>query len=252
LIAAHSSESFSFSEIFNMDVSKAAKTCRLPGCGLFCQMMGMGVVPVFAGASLYLGVWFMSTQKKGHKPASSPLTSAEGAADNDDASEEGTKGLPIRWHHLQRGLLQLFLFTFAPITRRCAELLFCRSVFFDGQKQYRLVSDLSLECWSDRHMIAAVIAAVILLAYALVIPYYLLRQTQRWKNSRGTDQTEEEGLTCTNVPAICNPNSFLSASQDNMKEWDKNVPEEVLAQMKVTPTLNPQCEACVPRPLCMR
>ena len=91
-----------------LPVSKAAKTCRLPGCGLFCQMMGMGVVPVFAGVSLYLGVWFMSTQKKGHKPASSPLTSAEGAADNDDASEEDTKGLPIRWHHLQRGLLQLF------------------------------------------------------------------------------------------------------------------------------------------------
>eukprot|EP01043_Picozoa_sp_COSAG02_P081426 COSAG02_NODE_19886_length_860_cov_1.145861_1_plen_143_part_01 len=49
LIWSHSAE-ISVLEVINFDVGRAAKTCRLPGCGLLCSMSGMAVVPI--GASM--------------------------------------------------------------------------------------------------------------------------------------------------------------------------------------------------------
>lgn len=49
-LAMAQSSDFSVLQLFNLDVGKAAKSCRMPSCGLFCGMMGLGVVPVVAGA----------------------------------------------------------------------------------------------------------------------------------------------------------------------------------------------------------
>jgi hypothetical protein len=83
-----------------------------------------------AGISIYLGIFVMSTRV------------------GTDVVLGETRGLPMRWHHLQRGFLQLFLFTFAPVTRRCAELLVCWTVPTETGETTRLVSNLSIECVS--------------------------------------------------------------------------------------------------------
>ena len=138
-------------------------------------MMSMGVVPICAGLAIYIGMWAMATKV--------------GKQNHDDGHTE--KGLPMRWHHLQvhtgfldfhigdaevmkhcpwqmmvvvilqRGYMQLFLFSFAPVTRRCAELLMCRTLPINGGITDRLVSDLSLECWTGPHAIAAIISVSI-------------------------------------------------------------------------------------------
>ena len=45
-----------------MDVGAAAKTCRIPDCGMFCGLLGMAVVPVLAGFSMYVGIWYLATR----------------------------------------------------------------------------------------------------------------------------------------------------------------------------------------------
>ena len=255
LVAAHSSDSFSPAEIFNMDVGKAAKTCRLPGCGLFCQMMGMVVVPVFSALSLYLCVWYMATQVVPDQ--SLVALSGCGCSRRKDSTE--LKGLPIRWHHLQRGCLQLFSCTFAPVTRRCAELLFCRGVSFEGSVHYRLVADLSLECWVGRHLTAAIIASAVLIVYVLVIPGFLMGQAKKWvKNERATSDVRRPSRDVRRQTiksrerarrqTICDPRSFLSSSSPQIKQWEERMDvsaedlPKVLRRMHGTPTLNPKWE----------
>ena len=137
LIISQTSD-FSVLELFvGLDVGKAAKTCRMPTCGLFCGMMGMGVVPVLAGLSIYFGMWYLAT-RVGDDVVTATTNEAkklmdEGELDlaatvlqrldstkikQDFSQHKPQKGLPMRWHHLQRGYMQLYLFTFMPITRR--------------------------------------------------------------------------------------------------------------------------------------
>jgi hypothetical protein len=247
---------FSFFELFNMDVGKAVKTCRMPDCGLFCSLMGMAVVPIFAGLSLYVGTWYFAT-RVGKDPISQALEEAEElleAGDLDAAdhaldrvaskrvlvAKEHThrRGLPLRWHHLQRGVIQLFLFTFAPVTRKCAEMLICRRVINDGIEDLRLVSDLSLQCWTGVHLVAAVISAVVLFFYAVYIPSQLLKRTQMYMGKRLLERDEEE---VKKVPdpswcTLCDPHSWLSTARG-----DESVNPTLLMRMKAVPTLNPKC-----------
>ena len=65
-------------QLFNMDVGTAVKTCRMPNCGLFCGLMGMGVVPLFAGLSMYIGIWYLATHV-GQDIVSQALSEAEEA-----------------------------------------------------------------------------------------------------------------------------------------------------------------------------
>ena len=259
LIAAQYS-SFSLLQFLNLDVKKAAQTCRAPICGLFCGMMGMLVVPFYAGLTIYLGMYCMSTcvgneadlnhyfEKKGESAADDPET-----AENDGSSNQsptageasGLKGLPLRNHHLQRGLLQLFLFTFAPVTRQCAELLICRNVF----EHTRMVSDLSLECWEGRHLGAAILAILILLLYVVVIPAWAMKsagghiraaQASEAKNNEEASAADEDEPTAEprlSGSAHCWwPRSWLG---DRPFPVDKHINQKQLAIMKKIPTLNP-------------
>eukprot|EP01045_Picozoa_sp_COSAG04_P005005 COSAG04_NODE_226_length_19492_cov_9.475790_2_plen_1389_part_00 len=196
------SMNFKAMELVNLDLGKAVKICRIPDCGLFCGLLGLGVVPVVAGFSMFIGIWFMSTcLKKSNMNdalvgtrAGKPAGRVSGAPHDEPEPEPGPeadypeaqseygltdkRGLPMRGHHLGRGILQIYLATFAPVTRRCMELFMCRSTINDGVQQRRLVYDLSLECWVDKHLIAAVIAMVLLLIYAILIPAYLVKRAR--------------------------------------------------------------------------
>jgi hypothetical protein len=78
--------------------------------------------------------------------------------------------------------MQLFLFTFAPVTRRCAELLLCVTVPAAGGETTRLVIDLSRECWTGAHLTAAIAALCLLFIYTIIIPAVLLHRTRRHKH----------------------------------------------------------------------
>eukprot|EP01043_Picozoa_sp_COSAG02_P002899 COSAG02_NODE_68_length_42582_cov_52.351129_35_plen_961_part_00 len=219
-----STANFSALEIFNLDVGKAVKSCRSPECGLFCGMMTMAIVPVCAGIAIYIGMYMMATKL-------GKITSTDGTI--------LSRGLPMRWHHLQRGYMQLYLFSFAPITRRCAELLMCRSLPKDGNTTDRLVTDLGLVCWEGPHVTAALIAVCLLLLYALVVPAFLLVRTSRhmrtrWlKEGRKLSQSRDLG-----APSFCKPRSFLSSRAQGTEVLDT----ATLLRIKSTPTLNPKCK----------
>lgn len=297
--------SVSFMEIINMDISAAARTCRIPDCGLFCGLLGMFVVPAFAGLSMYIGIWFLATrigedavtealkQFLKAKPVvpvggtethetpqdSNKWKDAEDALDrlekvydiqgiediqgtNDirgrsEKVEElvkehkGFRGLPLGWHHLQKGFIQLFLFTFAPVTRKCADVLICRTVINAGAEEQRLVSYLQLTCWSGAHLVAAIICSAILVVYTIVIPYTFLKHTRtyvrRWnKVRRGGNPSQSalarpspstmehaEDLPCC---SICKPSSFLTPDRRHA-----HIKADIREDMQRVPALTPKC-----------
>lgn len=215
----------------------------------------MGVVPVLAGCSMYLGIWYMSTRVgtdelsqtvaeadslkstgdyDGAEIALKRVTSKRGSTARIDSAYKPRRGLPMRWHHLQRGVMQLYLFTFAPVTRRCAELLICREVTHRGVTEVLLVSDLSVTCWSGPHFVAAIISVAILSVYAIVLPSYLLMRTRKYLLTRDHEKPVEQ--RDLREPSCCDPRTFLSAQR-----LDRDVDPEILSRMKATPTLNPKC-----------
>ena len=230
----------------------------MPTCGLFCGMMGMGVIPVLAGGTIYFGMWYLATRvgddivtamtkeakalmDKGEDELASIVLDNRDRMHLDFSTEkhEPRKGLPMRWHHLQRGYMQLYLFTFMPITRRCVELLFCREVSDGGEMREVLVSDLSLECWTGPHMSAAVMAFIVLFFYAVFVPYFLWKRTSHYMATRTTDKTLEHPEELDDVDyaaSCCDPRSYLNASRT-----DDSVPPDMLAKMRVVPPLTPKC-----------
>jgi hypothetical protein len=238
LIAAETSD-FSLAELFNLDVNAAAKTCRMPNCGLFCGMMGMALMPLVGCIAIYVGIWFLSTQVTMVWEERDPQTGL---------TVKKYKGLPMGWHHLQQGFMQVFLFSFAPITRRCASLLMCRTVpNGPGSVTTRLVSDLSLECWTGSHMIAAVLAVILLLLFAVVAPIVLLSYTRERVNKR--DQTHEDEPHATQPnrmrkASLFRPSSFLSYDRldDTIQESIglKNADQKVRSRLQAVPKLNPK------------
>eukprot|EP01048_Picozoa_sp_COSAG05_P007144 COSAG05_NODE_496_length_9256_cov_9.286557_6_plen_694_part_00 len=165
LISAKSLE-MGYLEVFNFDVGKAAKTCRMPTCGLLCSLSGMAVVPVGASITILAGMWFLATQF-GKKEV-------EGQAE--------VSGQPMRFHHLYRGLLYVFTFSFAPITRRCISMFVCRKVDI-GEESVRLwADDLAVECYTGSHLLACIFAGFILFIFVFLAPCYMVH---RVRTSRG-------------------------------------------------------------------
>lgn len=238
LVITNSSD-LSFLKVFNLDVAKAVKSCRSPQCGVICNLLSMAIVPVCAGMAIYSGMYLMAT-KAGKQ------TSTEGTV--------VSRGLPMRWHHLQRGYMQLYLFTFAPITRRCAEMLSCRRLPKDGSTTDRLGTDLGIICWEGQHVPAAMLAVSVLLFYAVAVPAYLLVRTSRHMRTRLPSQKQTEGqsesqftegqnVTPFNrigLPSFCDPRSFLSSMSEG-KEVIGAADAATQLLMESTPTLNPTC-----------
>ena len=106
----------------------------------------------------------------------------------------------------------------------------------DGEKQDRLVSDLSLECWTGPHMVAAVMAACVLFLYALAGPWWLLKHTSHYMAIRTLEGRPEKPKKVLGAPSCCDPRSFLSSSR-----VDENVPKDMLLKMQIVPPLNPKC-----------
>ena len=257
LIAAESSD-FTMAELLNLDVSKAAKTCRMPNCGLFCGMMGMGVMPLAGILTIYVGIWFMSSRVPMEWEETTLQPEEEGALNRTTDGSTLTKttshkkalqGLPMGWHHLQQGCLQVFLFCFAPITRQCASLLMCRTVpNGPGTVTTRLVSNLSLECWSGAHMIAAILSVILLILFAgvgpMVLWYFTRERVQKIPEAFGTTpQTPNKDLTKVK-PSLCRPASFLSYERLTPEVRESfglhHSDEQVRLRLEAVPTLNPK------------
>lgn len=218
LVVANSAD-FSILELVNLNIGKAVKSCRSPGCGLLCEMMTMFIVPLCAGIAIYIGMYVLATKL-------------------------GNRGLPLRWHHLQRGYIQLYLFSFAPITRHCAEMLMCRTLSQDGSTTVRLVTDLSRVCWEGTHLTAALIAVSVLLVYMVVLPAYLLRRTSTYMRERDKTAAAVQNQSEDLGPAsLYNPRTFLSSRARGRKLEDLD--EATLLRVKSTPTLNPKCKSAM-------
>ena len=95
--------------------------------------------------------------------------------------------------HLQRGLVNLYICLFAPVTRASFEMLICKSVCDDCDAAFLAAGathptcevcetvnafDTSVACWQGDHVVAAVFASATLLAFVLILPIVLMQKVQ--------------------------------------------------------------------------
>lgn len=218
--------------------------------------MGVVAIPLVSGFSMYLGIWFLATKY--------------GTVDDINVHDEATepsgpghrkviRGLPLLWHHLQRGLIQLFLFSFAPVTRKCAEMLVCREVPRDGKLESRLAVNLQLTCWEGQHLLGAIICIMFLLVFLVLLPCVFITKTRTYRQRlahRSTDKvSQQEKQTVPHIEdvpwgSVCRPSTFLSSKRvDAIIHALLKTPSceggadyhKVLELMKSNSTLNPVC-----------
>jgi len=148
---------FSFLEITNLDTEKAAKECMWPAHSLVTRLLGVMVVPFIASCTIAT-VWYVMRRYK----------------------------FEMRKHHLQRGAIQVVRFSFAPVTRKCLEMLVCQTAL----DRTVLSADQSKECWVGGHSLTAIVAILLLLLYAVVIPVFWLIKV-RASSTRSTRARRE-------------------------------------------------------------
>ena len=73
------------------------------------------------------------------------------------------------------------LFTYAPLTRKCVDMLVCRETVESLHPHGHLMSDMQYECFDERngHLVAAIIAVVVLAIYGFLLPLVLLWLVRR-------------------------------------------------------------------------
>ena len=89
--------------------------------------------------------------------------------------------------HIRRGLLNVFLFCFAPLTRSSIEALVCVKTCAEGDAADCgpvLMTDMAVKCWVGDHLLAAAFAVLVLVVVALAIPAALLRLVRRSRRRR--------------------------------------------------------------------
>ena len=87
----------------------------------------------------------------------------------------------LEGHHLKRALLLVALFAYAPLTRKCVDMIVCRTTVESLYPDGHLMSDMQYECFSARngHRAAAWIAIVVLIIYGFMLPLVLLWLVRR-------------------------------------------------------------------------
>ena len=148
---------FSFLEFANLDSEKATNSCLWPAHSLMGRLFGVMVVPLIAFASIVC-MWLLMRKYR----------------------------YEIRKHHLQRGAIQVVRFSFAPVTRKCLELLVCQKAF----DRTVLSADQAKVCWVGTHTAAATLAIMLLFTYVVIIPSFWLYKVKHFLNKINHNKSE--------------------------------------------------------------
>eukprot|EP01048_Picozoa_sp_COSAG05_P012947 COSAG05_NODE_1336_length_5147_cov_80.325674_2_plen_969_part_00 len=146
LIGSHSGISLRAFSIFNLDASEALELCLAPNLPVSMPLL----MPLFTatGIAMVLIITY--------------------------AVVKARTQIVLSQHHLTRCMVNLSLFTYAPLTQGCLKLLICRPM----HGTYYLGVDMSVECFVGDHVHAVVAAVVALLIVAIGLPIFMIHKVR--------------------------------------------------------------------------
>eukprot|EP01048_Picozoa_sp_COSAG05_P027021 COSAG05_NODE_7677_length_780_cov_2.198238_2_plen_198_part_00 len=118
---------FGATDIVNLSVESTAGFCFMPAMTLLMGLVTVLVGPI--GALLTIILEFNIAKKFKFKGCKCELP------------------LEVKGHHWRRAVISVLVFAYAPLTRRCVELVMCIAVPYPIEGSYYLGMDMSKECW---------------------------------------------------------------------------------------------------------
>ena len=164
---------FGFADALNLDAEQAIGACVTPlnYNGRFISKMIVTPIVMFLGVPLSIPAW----NKMRSLGCLQKLFEKMNLPDK------------IKKVHWQRGLLNAFLYCFAPLTRESVQALVCVPTCTDENDpecKDVLAFDQGVVCFEGEHAATAVVAIVGLGLVALVIPLMLIKKVQHARNKR--------------------------------------------------------------------
>ena len=94
--------------------------------------------------------------------------------------------LQLSMVHVKRGLLNIYLFSFAPLTQAAIEMIVCVRTSAEETKEtpYVLVVDYGISCQSDEFHRVAMFSAASIVVLIVLIPAYLIRKSKKSRAGR--------------------------------------------------------------------
>jgi hypothetical protein len=131
----------------------------------------------------------------------------------------------ITREHVQRAALNAYMFCFAPLTRAAVEALLCKPTCKDTDTAdctVYLAKDMGVRCNEGQHITAIIMAVLVLLVFAVIIPIWLLKKVGR--NRRQRDASLE--MKATDVDKW-----FNELDEDNSGHLDFQEAKKLLDRM---------------------
>ena len=157
-LIAQQSEFFGVLDVLNFDVEDALGKCLAPDMPLIMSLALVLLSPVGAGLTVAFVYWMITSSPCCHNVAKS------------------TNKPRLQPHHLKRAFVNVSLFAFAPLTRRCVSLVLCRYVH--ATDKYYLVENLAVVCYEGHHQLVSMVSVVTLVIYALGLPLFLMSRVK--------------------------------------------------------------------------
>ena len=162
-LLAKDAEFFGAADVLNLDSEKAMGACVSPLTyhERFTAKMIITPFIMFIGVPLMVPVW--------------NLIRSNGPQNTFDKMNLPKK---ITKTHLQRGLLNAFLFVFAPLTREAVQALVCIETCSDDGPDCKtvLAFDQGVVCFEDEHLTTALLAVGMLIALVVLFPLTLIKK----------------------------------------------------------------------------
>jgi Ca2+-binding EF-hand superfamily protein len=174
----------------NLPQSTSAAECNLPYSGILVRFTSIAVSPIVAFATLCLCIAFLARS-----------------------------GVALRWHHVERGMIQVFKFSFAPVTGTCVTIMFgCRTVVGES----RWIEDMSVVCYEGAHFWLAGLSAVIFFIFAVVMPSWMVSRIYSFNlgHKRRVTSTAKDGWAAR---LCCCLTTVLHNSEEDTKLEDFDV-----------------------------
>eukprot|EP01043_Picozoa_sp_COSAG02_P035130 COSAG02_NODE_2496_length_8683_cov_41.529473_3_plen_1883_part_00 len=144
LISQQSGGALQVLDLLNFDVQASLGKCLAPDMPLIYTFLVVVLSPV--GASFTIILVYLIVLKYAPK-------------------------LRLKRHHLKRAFVNVSLFAFAPLTRRCFTLLMCRHVAFTDK--WYLIEDMSITCFEGHHWDVTIVAMITAIAFVIGLPGFL-------------------------------------------------------------------------------
>eukprot|EP01043_Picozoa_sp_COSAG02_P034565 COSAG02_NODE_2426_length_8891_cov_4.565059_2_plen_1149_part_00 len=202
---------FGFADALNMDSEQALGACVAPLTyhQRFFSKLIITPLIMFAGVPLSQPVWNRMRQIGCLKARFAKMNLP-------------TSITPV---HRQRGILNAFLYCFAPLTRLAIEALVCVPTCSDEESDQCpqvLAFDQGVRCFEGEHKVTGIIAIVVLFVMAIAIPILLIMRVQHARNKRNQSLT----LKVNEVEKW-----FNSIDVDGSGELDRDEVRELLAKL---------------------